>query len=1223
MADLHHLDNQVDNLKKRGTALPKNPHRARQAANEMHQMPLKQGALREALDRPKENGRNQQQIDDMEENAKLARSMRQSRALKKLSVSNYGGAGGSSDIGAAVPRFYDPLEYWDLSGLPWNIADEGHRHKLHKWMRLYYSTHYLIPILIDIFTRFPLVGMEVKHKDPEIQQFYETLFMDQLNYPEFLVNLGREYWCALPGELVHTKQGVKPVETITTSDEVLTHRGRFRKVLKTSERPYEGGTVTIRPHYGEPFTFTEGHSVLVSRDGQSDWFPIEQIQTSDWLFVPVDSVVESKERINVWETLDLTEWETLEEPSELEYHAVPDRVGWTNSPKKYTSHRRREMAHHIEQGLEPGCILRRNRPWAQVSPLPTEFALSDDLLRLFGLYVAEGCVALGGNSNVKHGQNGDWNETHWSFAADEQHLIQEVQDTVSSHFGLSSSVRDGLGSKTVIVHNIPLAHWFSELFGEGVDNKHFPEWALYLTPDQTAKLLSGYFDGDGHHNQKFLRAATSSQLLARQTERMVRRLGFVSSIYECNAQRHGKPTQWWQIGATNSYTADFAQRLGYDSTGDTDSGTPEMAVWDREGYWVKAFQIEYGSYSGPVYNMAVEEDESYVSSVAVHNCVGEAFPFGSFDEDLGIWEHEELLNPEDIVIEKFPLLNSRQMKVVPPDYLTKLAQNRDPAREYKMLKENYPELIPYLLKNEHIPISEVLLKQVANTVNTWDDHGTPILLRGLRTLIHEEKLLASQDAIAERLYSPLILAKMGVQDLGDGYGAWMPSQDELEIFRDDLDLALSSDFRLMVHHFGLEIENVFGREQMPRLQDDFDWIERRLMQVFGINPSLLSAGSNSQPYASSALQAEFLNQMLRTFQGFLKQHFKERAAVVAEAHQHYDYETKGHTRIPKMEEVVEYDEDGTKKIVEKPKLIDVDLEFSVLDLRDEATERQFMQTMRQMGVPIPDQKMMIGVDDKVGDYIEEYNKELMDKTIAQQEAKLKTYVGLKERKLPIPPDLDAEIQQMLMEESGMGMAQQQAQQGQPGGAGGGAPGGGGGAPGPPGAGPGRQPGSPIVMPPPPPGVGAPGEQGLGPGGAGNPVPGGGPPPAGPQQPGPPGAAPDISMERRPGQPRPASTNGNQRDSNAQKAKNLLEWYERGYKRGSRKSEEKPKSEPDQSDRSVRLGGVERYEDRVVDTLPKIKKPKRYSIIDWEADDFESDGSGEPDEPSGSSSGDDQ
>jgi hypothetical protein len=60
--------------------------------------------------------------------------------------------------------------------------------------------------------------------------------------------------------------------------------------------------------------------------------------------------------------------------------------------------------------------------------------------------------------------------------------------------------------------------------------------------------------------------------------------------------------------------------------------------------------------------------------------VGEAFPLGSFDEDLGVWEREELINPEDVVIQNFPLLGSQQLKIVPPDYLKKLAQTKSPPR---------------------------------------------------------------------------------------------------------------------------------------------------------------------------------------------------------------------------------------------------------------------------------------------------------------------------------------------------------------------------------------------------------------------------------------------------------------------------------------------------------------------------------------------------------------
>lgn len=663
MRNTSNLDAQVRKLAKSGIVLPKNPQRAIKDAREYRAM----------IDGVKEVARPGSAA-HLEENNRIAAAMGRQRKMSQRRMGSSSGGGMGSDVWAAMPRFYDPMEYWDLSGLPWNMADEGHRHKLHKWLRLFYATHYLVPILIDIFTRFPLVGMDLYCKDDKLSQAYEDMFFDKLDYSNFFVSMGREFWT-----------------------------------------------------------------------------------------------------------------------------------------------------------------------------------------------------------------------------------------------------------------------------------------------------------------------------------------------------------------------------------------------------------------------------------------VGEAFPLGSFNDNLGIWEREELINPEDVVIKNFPMLGSQQLLINPPGYLRKLAQEKSPAKEYKQLEINFPELIPYLLKNEHIPISDVLLRQVANKLTDWDDHGTPILLRGLRTLMHEEKLMASQDAIAERLYSPLILAKLGAMDLGDGQGAYIPTPDELESVRDDMDVALSSDFRLMVHHFALEIENVFGREQMPRLGDDFDRVERRLMQVFGVNPSLLGAGAATQPYASSALQAEFLNQILKTFQDYLKAHFRERALVVAEAQEHYDYEMRGTTKVKLMEEVVIYDEEGEAHIETRPKLLVPELQFQTLDLRDEATERQFLQTLRTMGVPISDQKLMVGVHFDVADEEDDYNEELVRKTVKQQEAKMKAYKILKTRNLPIPPDLKAEVESVLAPPGANPGVLPPTGPTPPGG----------------GAGPAASgPGESIVMPDPP------GGGDMGPTG-GPPVPGGGPPPTQPggaTGPGGGSTAPPVSMERRPGMP---------------------------------------------------------------------------------------------------------
>lgn len=659
----NHLDQELQRLRDQKLVLPRHPGRAAQTVQEMYGM-ASSGSLQRDLSRISAVGgddtKNEATLTSIRENARLARAMRTSRV-----GNGFNKTAGMGDVYAAIPRFYDPMEYWDLSGLPWNMADEGHRHKLHKWMRLFYMTHYLVPILVDIFTRFPLSGMYFDSKDDQLTSFYEDIFLGQLNYPDFLVSLGREYWM-----------------------------------------------------------------------------------------------------------------------------------------------------------------------------------------------------------------------------------------------------------------------------------------------------------------------------------------------------------------------------------------------------------------------------------------IGEAFPLASFNEHLGTWEREELINPEDVIIENYPILGSKQMKIVPPDYLKRIARTKQPSEEYKMLVQNYGDLIPFLERSEAFPVSDVLMKQIAFRANPWDDHGTPILLRGLRTLIHEEKLLASQDAIAERLYSPLILAKLGATDLGDGQGPWIPGPMELEQFRDDLDIALSSDFRLLVHHFALDVENVFGREQMPDLWNDFDRIERRLMQVFGINPALLGGGVNSQPYASSALQAEFMNQMLRTYQDYLKRHYMERAMVVAEAHEHYDYEKKGQTRIPIYEEVIIPDPEAKEgfRVEKRPKLLIPDMEMAVLDMRDEATERQFLQVLRSMGAPVSDQKLMVGVPFEFKDSLDEMQKEMIAKTVMAQEAKMETYKILTKKGLPIPPDLAAEIATMQSPEGAAAA---------------------GGAPGP---GPGMAPGGgPIMMPPTPDGMGG----GMGPGGMGGAPPGGGPPPASPISPNR-GPVPEVSNERRPG-----------------------------------------------------------------------------------------------------------
>jgi hypothetical protein len=76
----------------------------------------------------------------------------------------------------------------------------------------------------------------------------------------------------------------------------------------------------------------------------------------------------------------------------------------------------------------------------------------------------------------------------------------------------------------------------------------------------------------------------------------------------------------------------------------------------------------------------------------------------------------------------------------------------------------------------------------------------------------EEELNAAQDAVAGRLYSPLILFTMGIDNMGNDE-PWMPSQAQLDDLRDDINTAMSADFHILVHNQGVKVESVFGREQ--------------------------------------------------------------------------------------------------------------------------------------------------------------------------------------------------------------------------------------------------------------------------------------------------------------------------------------------------------------------------------------------------------------------------
>ena len=398
-----------------------------------------------------------------------------------------------------------------------------------------------------------------------------------------------------------------------------------------------------------------------------------------------------------------------------------------------------------------------------------------------------------------------------------------------------------------------------------------------------------------------------------------------------------------------------------------------------------------------------------------HWLIGDVFALGSWNDGIGAWEADELINPNDVVVAKNRALRTYQYHIKVPEEVKKLVETRQPEKEYAMLMAMYPDVVEYARKDVEIPVSDVLMKGIPYKTNPWSEHGTPILMRAFRQLMMEESLQASMEAISDRLYSPLILATLGLPDV-DGDGPWVPDAEELGALRDDLSMAINADFRLMVYHHGLQIQNAFGRESMPRLDQDFYRIQANYMMVFGIGSELLQGGKSGATYASGALNRELITQMLTTHQHQIKHFIQGRMRAVAERQGFYEYRNVGGHPVPIMETVLVVDEEtGAQFVEERPKLAIPDIIFQSMSLQDETVEHQFLQQLAGMGLPVSFQTFTRNVGIDFEDELETRKKEKVDLVIAEQQTKKDIFDRCFQLQLPIPMEYQAEYEAYMMQ----------------------------------------------------------------------------------------------------------------------------------------------------------------------------------------------------------------
>ncbi|MBM3246508.1 MAG: TSCPD domain-containing protein [Candidatus Omnitrophica bacterium] len=250
----------------------------------------------------------------------------------------------------------------------------------------------------------------------------------------------------------------------------------------------------------------------------------------------------------------------------------------------------------------------------QVKPIKNVIAVDEDLLRLFGYYLSEGCVSE--NRSLR-----------FVFSIQERHYGEDVLNIVENKFGISSHIEETNNSDrkwiSIRFHSKALAQFFIKLFGTGYNIKEIPQWIVLLPKDKQKGLLSGMFRGDSctfkNGNNFSTQLVMCNTQLVYSAWQILARAGIFTSLNFCSMPKIGRvqPVKCQVSGIQGTKLINEFLEKSFPHNG---IEFRREIIHDSR-IFTPIIEITEEDYGGTVYNLEVEEDHSYCANmVAVHNC---------------------------------------------------------------------------------------------------------------------------------------------------------------------------------------------------------------------------------------------------------------------------------------------------------------------------------------------------------------------------------------------------------------------------------------------------------------------------------------------------------------------------------------------------------------------------------------------------------------------------
>ncbi len=390
---------------------------------------------------------------------------------------------------------------------------------------------------------------------------------------ECTIYMDRPFSCFLQGTMVLTEYGPMPIETIYAGIKVLTHMGRYKRVMATQSQLSFEGIMKISCKSDLGIYCTNSHKFLsvLSKDkrkvfaGKEEWIAAENLQ-----------VKQSKQSGHY-----------------VSFPAI--RFGDGISQIRIS-----DYIKCIAEGEQLFPFVRHAPPGKSITPCPDVITVDEDFLWMIGLYLAEGSFSGSCARFTLHEKEAN------SFGKRLESYFQRLGLSVSGYLRSSSRVY------TVVVSSSVFGRFLSKICGQHANGKElFSLLFKFLSSEQLFSIYKGWNDGDGCKNPGtgvLHRTTSVSRSLIYQMYFVLKSNGLHPFIYE-----ETRKNRAWNPYNLVVYEADIK----------TQPGQGNCYKEEDQYSFFPVSKCDIVNFSEPVtvFDLQVEDDESFVtSSGIVHNC---------------------------------------------------------------------------------------------------------------------------------------------------------------------------------------------------------------------------------------------------------------------------------------------------------------------------------------------------------------------------------------------------------------------------------------------------------------------------------------------------------------------------------------------------------------------------------------------------------------------------